>query len=263
MKKLTALTTIAVLTISLGTAAFAMSTDSIIDIKDKAKEVPSITLKKVDSNDNLNNTTNNSNASADNFNQMIELEKIRLQQAIDNGIITPEQAKIWKRDIKQMEENGQSIMSQNDNIVTSERFNQMIELEKDRLQQGIDSGMISKAHADLWQSQINLMEKNYDNNNYNINDICPTSYGHDVMWDNNYNLSNNNNLPTTSKTQNRSNSIQQSSYKASAKQNTNTTMVKPNNVSRNNSVNSQNTRWNNMSNRNFNGCNDNYNNWNH
>jgi|GEM_PF-3803325 len=205
MKRLTALTTVAVLTISAGTAAFAMNTNSTVDINDKAKEVPSIILEKIDSNNNSNNTLNKSNVIADNFNQMIELEKIRLQQ-------------------------------------------------------GIDSGMISKAQADFWQSQINLMEKNYDNKNYNINDICPTSYGHDVMWDNNYNLNNSNNL-ATSKTQNRSNSIQQSSYKASAKQNT--SMSNSNSVLKNNSVNSQNTRWNNMSNRNFNVCNNNYNNWNY
>jgi len=263
MKKLTALTSVAFLTISLGSAVFAMNTDSVVNIKDKANEVPSITLKKVDSNDNLNDTTNNLNVSTDNFNQMIELEKVRLQQAIDDGTITVEQAKIWEKDIKQIEENGQLAMHQNKDIVTPERFKQMIDIEKNRLQQAIDNGMISNDQADFWESQIDLMEKNFDNGNYNINDICPTSYGHEVMWNNNYNAGNNNNIPT-SKAQNKSNNILQSPYKTSTKQNVkNSYTNEPHNVSKNHNVNSQNIRWNNMHNRSFNGYNSGHNNWNH
>lgn len=229
MKKLVTLSTVVVLTLSLGAVVFAANTSDTTNFKSNIKESATASGKTVDLQDNSIKQTKNSNVSSNNvasnnFTQMIELEKLRLQQAIDNGVITQDQINYWKNQIQQMEDNynknGTTSISGYNQGVSSERFKQMIEMEKNRLQQAIDSGILNKTQEDYWRSQIYIMEKNYKNNNFSMNNVCLSFYDDGMMWNENYDYNSNKSNQPTSNSIN-SNTAGQSTYKRMQGQNMN------------------------------------------
>lgn len=258
MKKILILSTVAVLTLSLGAVAFAANTNSSVDLKSNVKDPGTASVQTISLGDNSINQTKNPdvtsiNSTTNNFTQMIELEKLRLQQAIDNGGITQEQANNWRNQIQQMEgnynKNGTTVIPGNSQALSSERFKQMIEVEKNRLQQAIDRGIINKTQEDFWRSQIDLMEQNYKNNNFRMSDICLSFYDDGVMLDENYNYNNKKSThPTTNKMS--SNTSSQSTYTTTTINNTqNTGASKTNNKAISQTMQRQNMNYNN-----FNDC---------
>ncbi|MFZ5967618.1 MAG: hypothetical protein ACOYVK_10675 [Bacillota bacterium] len=262
MKKLVALSTAVVLTLSVGAVALAANADSTVNSKSNVKQSVIASGQTVAVEDNVVKQSDNSNVSSNkvdtnNYTQMIEIEKLRLQQAIDNGVITQEQANYWKSQIQQMEDNynknGTTSIPGYNQGISSERFKQMIEMERNRLQQAIDRGMLNKTQEDFWGNQIDIMEKNYKNNNFSMNDICLSFYDNGMMWNENYNYnSNKSNQPTSSRTS--LNDPGQSTYRTVTTNNTQKTDTpKTNNVVNNRAFN-QRMQGPNMNYNNFNDC---------
>lgn len=269
MKKLLTLSTTAVLILSLGAVALAANTSSQVNnTKINAKQPAVSSVQAVALQDNTIKQINNSNVSSakvdtNNYTKMIELEKLRLQQAIDKGVITQQQTNYWKSQIQQMEDNynknGTVTIPRYNQGISADRFKQMIETEKNRLQQAVDKGIINKTQEDFWRSQIDIMENNYKNNNFNMGNICLSFYDEEIGWNKNYGYNKNN--QTTSNVVN-SNTTQQSTYNipmtASDAQKTGTTKTS----SRvNNNAFNQRMQGKNMDYNNFNNCSsDNWNN---